>query len=235
MRTGVAASSYADTEGGRSADLGISLDTDALDVGMGMENPSECVVDPEGILYYNDLDSFTGNRVVKYKVYQVTVTDKHNNSTLLVHIKFYHQTEDTCHADSLALDPAGTVTAADMDGHTCGTGKWQDLDICYATGTTRKYDDDMMITVAVKSLNNSIATIEDKFIGFLQGKSVDVKGNFAFKDIGKLGDGICANWNNDRVVFYHDDVWSTDFTAYVRTSTRCRRGVYQPVLLDAID
>ncbi|KAJ7854248.1 hypothetical protein B0H13DRAFT_1903762, partial [Mycena leptocephala] len=153
---------------------------------------------PEGTLYYNDLDSFTGDRVVKYKIYQVTVTEKHNNSTLLVHINFYHQTEDTRHAEFLALDPAGTVTTADMDDHTCDTGKWQDLDICYATAMIRKYDDDTPITVAVKSLNNSTATIEDK-----RERSHRIQT--------KLGDGICANWNNDRVVFYHDDVWTTDF------------------------
>ncbi|KAJ7931932.1 hypothetical protein B0H13DRAFT_1857351 [Mycena leptocephala] len=161
---------------------------------------------PEGTLYYNDLDSFTGDRVVKYKIYQVTVTEKHNNSTLLVHINFYHQTEDTRHAEFLALDPAGTVTTADMDDHTCDTGKWQDLDICYATAMIRKYDDDTPITVAVKSLNNSTATIEDKSIEFFAREI-----GWSHRIQTKLGDGICANWNNDRVVFYHDDVWTTDF------------------------
>ncbi|KAJ7840634.1 hypothetical protein B0H13DRAFT_1910651 [Mycena leptocephala] len=166
-------------------------------------------LDPEGTLYYNDLDSFTGDRVVKYKIYQVTVTEKHNNSTLLVHINFYHKrrilaTPRNYRADMGSL--AGTVTTADMDDHTCDTGKWQDLDICYATAMIRKYDDDTPITVAVKSLNNSTATIEDKSIEFFAREI-----GWSHRIQTKLGDGICANWNNDRVVFYHDDVWTTDF------------------------
>jgi hypothetical protein len=43
-----------------------------------------------------------------------------------------------------------------------------------------------------------------------------VKGNLYFKDIAKLGDGIYASWNDDRVVFYHNDWVGTDSTAYVR-------------------
>jgi hypothetical protein len=51
-----------------------------------------------------------------------------------------------------------------------------------------------------------------------------VKGNLSFKrlnrnsqfDTGTLDNGKFASWNNDRVVFYFDDLNSKDFTAYVR-------------------
>ncbi|KAJ7890123.1 hypothetical protein B0H14DRAFT_3429184 [Mycena olivaceomarginata] len=139
--------------------------------------------DPEGTLYYNDLDSFDTSR-------------KNVNYTVL---KF------------LAEDPTGSVAAMGMDGYTFH-GSWRDLDICCGTAMIRKYDDETTITVTVGTIHKT-ATIKDT-AGYLQGKSVDVKGNLYFKDIAKLGDGIYASWNDDRVVFYYNDWVGTDFTAY---------------------
>ncbi|KAJ7362460.1 hypothetical protein DFH08DRAFT_950726 [Mycena albidolilacea] len=167
--------------------------------------------DPEGTLYYNDLDSFdTSRKNVNYKVEKV---DQGPGAAPLVNIKFYHQTVQECHAEFLAEDPTGSVTAMGMDGYTYH-GSWSDLDICCGTAMIRKYDDETTITVTVGTIHKT-ATIKDTS-GYLHGKSVDVKGNLYFKDLAKLGDGKYASWNDDRVVFYNNNMYSTDFTAYVR-------------------
>ncbi|KAJ7889537.1 hypothetical protein B0H14DRAFT_3429542 [Mycena olivaceomarginata] len=162
--------------------------------------------DPEGTLYYNDLDSFdTSRKNVNYTVLKV---DQGAGAAPLINIKFYHQTAEECQIEFLAEDPTGSVAAMGMDGYTFH-GSWRDLDICCGTAMIRKYDDETTITVTVGTIHKT-AIIKDT-AGYLHGKSVDVKGNLYFKDIAKLGDGIYASWND---VFYYNDWVGTDFTAY---------------------
>ncbi|KAJ7847491.1 hypothetical protein B0H14DRAFT_2583575 [Mycena olivaceomarginata] len=58
---------------------------------------------PEGTLYYNNLDSFdTSRKNVNYTVLKV---DQGAGAAPLINIKFYHQTAEECHAEFLAEDP----------------------------------------------------------------------------------------------------------------------------------
>ncbi|KAJ7762884.1 hypothetical protein B0H14DRAFT_3895582 [Mycena olivaceomarginata] len=186
-----------------------ALRVEVPDLGKEFLPRIELPSDPEGTLYYNDLDSFdTSGKNVKYTVLKV---DQGAGAAPLVNIKFYHQTVEQCHAEFLAEDPTGSIDAMGMDGYTY-QGSWSDLDICSATAMIRKYDDETTITVTVGTIHKT-ATITDT-AGYLQGTSVDVKGNLYFKDLATLGNGTSASWNDDRVVFYNDNWPGTDFTAY---------------------
>ncbi|KAJ7890096.1 hypothetical protein B0H14DRAFT_3429161 [Mycena olivaceomarginata] len=110
--------------------------------------------DPEGTLYYNDLDTFdTSHKNVDYKVVKV---DQGPGAAPFVNIKFYHQTVQECHAEFLVEDPTGSVAAMGMDGHTFH-GSWRDI-TCEFTSTSftvmiRKYNDEATITVTIGTIH----------------------------------------------------------------------------------
>ncbi|KAJ7478432.1 hypothetical protein FB451DRAFT_1241994 [Mycena latifolia] len=185
-----------------------ALRVEAPDIGKEFTDSNFIGADPQGTLYYNDLSDLESAYTVNYKV--ETVVDPNDGN--LLHIKFWHQNEDDCHAEFLAKDPKNTVGATGMDGYTY-TGKWVDLNICCATAAIRKVGDMTTITVTAETVHHT-ATIEDSKKD-LKGKSIDVKGNLYFKDSNTIKTGNFANWSKDRVVFYAQEWDATDFTAYV--------------------
>ncbi|KAJ7745881.1 hypothetical protein DFH07DRAFT_942731 [Mycena maculata] len=192
-----------------------ALRVEVPDLGKEFSDGNYIGTDPEGTLYYNDIHSLEPQaKKVKYKVEKLT-----GDKGPLLHIKFFHETEESCHAEFLAEDPAGIVSAAGMDGYQ-DEGNWFPLDICVATASVRKYDDESKITITIASINKTATITVPK--GVLDHTPIEVKGNLSFKrlngnsqfDTGSLGNGKFASWNNDRVVFYFDDLNSKDFTAY---------------------
>ncbi|KAJ7722707.1 hypothetical protein B0H16DRAFT_1599978 [Mycena metata] len=170
--------------------------------------------DPEGVLYYNDVKDF---KYSSYHITAVTVTvqDGTNSiTTKFMRIKFFVDKEQDCYAEFVAKDPAGVAANLGTNGLT-KKGDWSNLDIGCATAVITKSANASTITVKARSIHKK-ATIQLSSTddASLIAQAIDVKGNLYFKDTSTIDTGIFANWNNDRVVFYHDNDYSTDFTAY---------------------
>jgi hypothetical protein len=179
--------------------------------------------DPEGTFYYDAASDIRGK--VKAKVYKVT-----GNNQNYVHIKFYTSKESETYAEFVAEDD-GTVDAADMVKYTENgrDGKWSDLDAGSANATVYKRTSESKITLTAGSVSKE-ATLTLEFPLYTEsamsddteGPTVDknfpvnAKGTLHFKKLSDL-DSIkakYASYNNDRIVFYEDDVNSRTFVAY---------------------
>ncbi|KAJ7826435.1 hypothetical protein B0H13DRAFT_2290513 [Mycena leptocephala] len=172
--------------------------------------------DPQGILYYNDLNDFKVKQS-SYHITAVTVTVQDgtkSTTTKFMRIKFFVKSEDDCYAEFVANDPAG-VAANLGDGGLTKKGDWKDLDIGCATAAISKPAGTAEITVTANSIHKK-ATIKCNSMddATLIAQVIDVKGNLYFKDTSQIDTGVFANWNNDRVVFYSDNMYAKDFTAY---------------------
>jgi hypothetical protein len=53
--------------------------------------------DPDGFLFYNNLDSFDGADTINYKSAKLVNSD--DSKTQCAHIKFYRDSADSCHAE----------------------------------------------------------------------------------------------------------------------------------------
>ncbi|KAJ7044430.1 hypothetical protein C8F04DRAFT_643694 [Mycena alexandri] len=170
--------------------------------------------DPEGVLYYNDIKDF---KYSSYHITAVTVTvqDGTNSiTTKFMRIKFFVDKEQDCYAEFVAKDPAGVAANLGTNGLT-KKGDWSNLDIGCATAVITKSAHESTIKVTARSIHKKatipLSSTDD---ASLIAQAIDVKGNLYFKDTSTIDTGIFANWNNDRVVFYHDNEYSTDFMAY---------------------
>jgi hypothetical protein len=120
-----------------------------------------------------------------------------------------------------------------MNGYT-SSGQWNDLKITATPATVKKYDDKAEIyftvdTIHLKAtISDSKDVLKDKSFGayFLSNifsradiQAKVVEGTFYFKDINTIKNGIYANYNNDRIVFYQNDYTGKDFTGYVSLSS----------------
>ena len=66
---------------------------------------------------------------------------------------------------------------------------------------------------------NSIGTLffQTIFVSTKNHATDGARGNFTFKDTHKLiEEGLCANWTQDRVVFYESDNVAKDWVGFVR-------------------
>jgi len=186
--------------------VGKALRVEAPDIGKEFTDGANIGTDPEGFLYYNYLASFD-KAPIKYLISKLINSD----GKTCAHIRFYSDDPQETHAEFLAEDPSGAVTAADMDGYS-SDGNWNDLKIGSTTASITKRDDQEHIKCTFDTIHMS-ATIT---IGYetLYGILFNVSGNFFFKDINKIKDGVFASYNEDRVVFYSDNNYGTDFTGY---------------------
>ncbi|KAJ7105973.1 hypothetical protein C8R44DRAFT_987537 [Mycena epipterygia] len=168
--------------------------------------------DPEGVLYYDDDRNLDVGLTAYYKVYKFA-----DNTGNFINIKFYHnefkpgQPDPACHAEFWANDPNNTVSATGMDGYTY-YGNWKVLDISSATTEFKKYVDMDWISVSAESVSEKATIALPQ--GLLDKMTFVVRGNLFFRQDTTISEGIKANYNNDRVVFYHDDYTAKDFTAY---------------------
>jgi hypothetical protein len=120
-----------------------------------------------------------------------------------------------------------------MNGYT-NSGKWADLNLNTSPATVKKYNDKQTITVEFninpKHVTGTVTIPNDVLKGETVGayfhvlsniftcadiQAKDVKGTFFYKDINLVKDGVSANYNNDRIVFYKDDYLAKDFTGFV--------------------
>ncbi|KAG8911493.1 hypothetical protein FRC01_005687, partial [Tulasnella sp. 417] len=164
--------------------------------------------DPEGILFYNNADSFDATRSVKYQCSRY-INQFDNKVCCLV--KFYTKDPKHCHAEFLAYDPEETVRSCAMDGYE-SSGNWKDLVLGSSTASIRKWDDDDTLEISIGPLRKKAIIRDSK--GVLDGQSVAVQGNIHFKDINTISNGLFASYNDDRIVFYQSSFNSTDFTAF---------------------
>ncbi|KAK7692284.1 hypothetical protein QCA50_003909 [Cerrena zonata] len=99
-----------------------------------------------------------------------------------------------------------------MDGWSA-PGNWKDLSVGSVTATIRKYDDENTITVTVGPVNKKAVITDSK--GYLNQKEVDgVQGLLYYKNINDINNGLFANYNEDRIVFYQKQWFATDFVSY---------------------
>jgi hypothetical protein len=126
---------------------------------------------------------------------------------------------------------AGAVTVAGMN-HYSSEGNWGELKMNTASASVKKDKDKRTITLIIDQ-NHITATITDKnnvlkgikFGAYFHTLSnifsradipaKDVDGTFYYTDINDVKNGIYANYNNDRIVFYSNDYSGKDFTGYV--------------------
>ncbi|CCM02455.1 uncharacterized protein FIBRA_04554 [Fibroporia radiculosa] len=186
------------------------------DYGMRMEVPTlmkEFVdnvnlgTDPEGFLFFNnigDLDAGDG----KYNVLYNTTGDVNQRA---VRVQFFHHKQGSFYAEFLAKDPNKTVDYL-IDGQ---VGKWATLETGSASAHIKKYSDESDISIKIPAIKKQVTfSVPDNNAH----ASIDVWGNFMFKDISRLqssSDPSYADYNQDRIVFYRSSGWtgSADFTA----------------------
>jgi hypothetical protein len=219
-----------------------------------------CCEAVEGLLYFDDMASFTGLTTLKYTVSKLTHSD-----TTYAHIRFYQVSSDDCYLEvccmpfssthSLMLfyfisssvkipcvlrrlsasvlenkSQASAVTGAGMN-HYSSQGIWDEFKMNTASASVKKDKDKRTITVVIDQ-SPIKATITDKnnvlkgtkFGAYFHALNIftrtniqakDVEGTIYYKAIEDIKDGIYANYNNDRIVFYSNDYSGKDFTAYV--------------------
>ncbi|CAK5272784.1 unnamed protein product [Mycena citricolor] len=167
--------------------------------------------DPAGTVFYDTADSFDikDSDPVYYKAEQYY---NEADSKWCAWVRFYRENVENPHAEFLAYDPQQTVTNTGIDKKSTCQGKWTLLKIGVATTTVRKLADESKITFTVDSVNLK-AVIHTGSQSF-NPKSVNyLSGLLYFKDMNTVKSGTCANYNNDRVVFYRNRN-EIDFTAY---------------------
>jgi hypothetical protein len=195
-----------------------ALRVDAPDIGKEFTDSVYIGRDPEGFLYYNDLESFSqhDNPLASSDpvYYLIQKLNNPSDGKLLVKITFTRQGADDPHAVFLAEDPLGSVDAAGMNNYTNNgrPGKWNPLELGAVNATIYKKSDEHLITVTIASIHKKVTITNNE--NFLRGKRVSVDGILHFKDINTLSTGIFANWNDDRVVFFNNDYSGNDFVGF---------------------
>ncbi|PPQ77153.1 hypothetical protein CVT26_008099 [Gymnopilus dilepis] len=198
-----------------------ALRLEAPDIALEFTDKAYIGTDPEGVLYFNGINDFAmTDGSGKAIIHSYTITSKKVNGTAYAIIGF-HQGSDSKHLDSepyakfVSKDPNGVVLAAGMNNYSA-TGKWAPLVIASAAAVVEKHSTNSKVTITAPAIRKT-GHWDSK--GVLDHKTFTVKGNLFFKDIKTIGNGLFANYNNDRIVFYASDWNSTDFTAFVRPFT----------------
>ncbi|KAF8958720.1 hypothetical protein BDZ97DRAFT_2061581 [Flammula alnicola] len=168
--------------------------------------------DPEGILFYNAIDDFKmtkhdGTPVTHHYTVLTSVVGDKTYCT----VEYRRDSDTDCYAKFLAEDSTGAVAGASMANYS-STGSWPKLILGSSIATVEKESANQTITIYADAIGKvGVWTAPS---GVLNHKGFTVTGNLYFKNIGQVGNGIYANYNDDRIVFYQDDWTGTDFTAY---------------------
>ncbi|KAF5324260.1 hypothetical protein D9619_011235 [Psilocybe cf. subviscida] len=177
---------------------GISLEfTDGLYIGR----------DPEGILHYNDVKDLQQTGTHYYHVAKTVV-----DGTTYCEIEFrFKSSSATPYAKFVAKDPTDAVNAAGMCDYSA-TGNWKHLSIGSSHATVTKSSSSQTITInadVIKKVGTWTAPDD-----VLKDTGFNIEGTFWYKESDDIKNGIWASYNDDRIVFYKDDLHSTNFTGF---------------------
>ncbi|KAF8998931.1 hypothetical protein BDQ17DRAFT_1410877 [Cyathus striatus] len=192
-----------------------ALRVEAPDIGKEFADNAYIGRDPDGFLYFNNLESFSQPRDALAPSDDVTytaekVTNPYDNK-VLCKVTFKRSGADEPHAVFLAEDPLGALKAADMDGWSA-TSKWKPLTLGSVNATIYKKGDTKQFALTASTIHKT-ATVPNSENG-LHSTQVQVDGILHFKDINTLSSGTYANYNDDRVIFYANDTYAKDFVAF---------------------
>ncbi|KAJ7142017.1 hypothetical protein C8R43DRAFT_1199900 [Mycena crocata] len=164
--------------------------------------------DPEGFLYYNNLQDFEKGTGKKHNYH--ILQDSIGGKTYAV-VEFRHSANATPYAKFYAPDNHRVTSAADMQNYS-STGNWVALEATSTYTTIEKKSNSRTVTVNMPSADK-VATWDAGSTNF-NPSSFSVTGHIHYKKLSKLKDAKYANYNNDRVVFYENDWTGRDFVAF---------------------
>jgi len=175
--------------------------------------------DPNGRLFFNDFDEFEldPNGTHNYTISKVVYKDKP-----YIVIDLNHKLDPHAYAKFVAEDPKNAVDKNKMDGYS-NTAHWVKLTVGSSAATIEKTIASSTITLSAPAIRKQATWSIDSILPCPEGsnpqpsnlvnQAFTVKGNLYFRDLFKLHHGECANYDNDRVVFYYDGE-QTGFYAY---------------------
>ncbi|KAF9461783.1 hypothetical protein BDZ94DRAFT_794608 [Collybia nuda] len=151
-----------------------ALRVEAPTIGLEFTDHAYIGSDPEGFLFYRDLNDFgykaEHKKSSKYKILTVGFDNK-----LYAIIKFYHNNESNSYAQFIAEDPTKAVYNAGMEGFS-REGNWDKLKIGSVTATIYKDSDDTPITMEVDTIHKK-ATWKAPYSSSLANTSVGTLSN----------------------------------------------------------
>ncbi|KAH6885633.1 hypothetical protein BKA70DRAFT_1337456 [Coprinopsis sp. MPI-PUGE-AT-0042] len=187
-----------------------ALRVEAPTLGKEFTDSSYIGSDPEGFLYYNDVDDFK-DHPTSYNATQVT-NPRDGKPCALITFRFSEDTSATPYAVFLAYDPVSILTQTYGSSGYASSGVWNDLKIAQTTATVQKTSTGTQIILTTDVIGKK-AVITAKSSDFHSHKAVHSRGSFSFKSIKDLNYATTASYNKDRVVFYTNRN-AKDFVGY---------------------
>lgn len=116
-----------------------------------------------------------------------------------------------------------------------GQGHWVEVDTSESPAHARKLKDERTVTITVSNVwwkvqfNVDEDLKQHEFCEYSHWilmscchatscGTTAIKGHLRYKDLDDVSGGIRVRWNFDHFIFYKDEIFSKDYTAYVRLS-----------------
>jgi hypothetical protein len=168
--------------------------------------------DPLGLFYYQDENTING--AVYYHVKRVI---NPRNGKACASITFSNTKGGSVISEFLGYDIYENVKYAEMDGYSSpSAGQWKpNTTNSHADATIQKGAGSLTVSLDISASLGKRATISGREMTTgLKGNSLNVKGTLFYKTLASLQHAKFANYNNDRIVFYVNDITGRDFTAF---------------------